>query len=181
MENKQPPRLQEDDTHIQALPVSLPSPPLDEQGVYNTLRKPSRRGIVPGPSGDRFEFLQSVTFNPYDSPEATTALHLLTRLANIEVEGLIPPEWYDYNTYSILVAHGEKMRPLGMGSTSRKLVTAASLAKHSEDILNELCGDFFFKNSLCPTGSISTRHLIEARQRPPRIASEDHRMTNAHN
>ena len=35
------------------------------------------------------------------------------------------------------MAHEEKMRPLGMGSTGRKLVSATSLAKHTKDILHD--------------------------------------------
>ena len=70
MECKHPKRTAEDDMHIKALPPSLPSPPLDERTIYDTLRKSTRRGIAPGPNGDRFEYLQSVKFDPYKNPEA---------------------------------------------------------------------------------------------------------------
>jgi hypothetical protein len=46
MESKHPKRTAEDDTHIKELPPSLPSPPLDERTIYDTLRKsPGRMGI----------------------------------------------------------------------------------------------------------------------------------------
>ena len=133
MLSKHPQRTREDDAHIQALPPSLPSPPLDEQDIYNALRKPTRKGIAPGPNGDRFEYLQNTTVCLIH----TIALHLLTKFANLEKEGNLPPEWYDYNTFSVLVAHGEKMRSLGMGSTGRKLVTAATMTKSAKEIQNE--------------------------------------------
>ena len=135
---KHPPRSPEDDEHIQALPRSMPSPPISAELVYDTLRKSSRRGISPGPNGDRFEFLQSMTYDPYGNPEASAFLHALTRFVNLEKDGTLPDEWYQYNTAAILVAHGNKMRPLGMGSTGRKLVSATSLAASSKDITKEL-------------------------------------------
>ena len=96
MECKQPKRTAEDDIHIKVLPPSLPSPPLDERTIYDTLRKSTRRGIAPGPNGDRFEYLQSVIFDPYKNPEAATTLHLLTKFANLDKEGSLPSEWYEY-------------------------------------------------------------------------------------
>ena len=64
-------------------------------------------------------------------------LHGLTHFINLEKDSQIPDEWYDYNTSAILVANGDKMRPLGMDSTGRKLVSVTFLAKHSKDMLNE--------------------------------------------
>ena len=42
---KHPPRSQEDNEHIQALPKFMPSSPISTELVYDTLRKSSRRGI----------------------------------------------------------------------------------------------------------------------------------------
>lgn len=70
--SKYPQRTDEDNAHIRALPPSLPSPQLGEQDIYNALRKPTRRGIAPGPNGDRFEYLQSTIFDPYNNTEAAT-------------------------------------------------------------------------------------------------------------
>ena len=135
---KHPLRSQEDNEHIQALPKTMPSPPITTKLVYDTLRKSSRRGISPGPNGDRFEFLQSTTYDPYRNAEASALLLALTRFINLEKDGRLPDEWYHYNTAAILVAHGNKMRPLGMGSTGHKLVSATSLASNAKDITKEL-------------------------------------------
>jgi len=48
-------------------------------------------------------------FDPYTCIEAATTLHLLTKFANLEKEGNLPQDWYHYNTFSVLVAHGDKM------------------------------------------------------------------------
>ena len=136
---KHPPSTsQEDNEYIQALPKFMSSPSISTELVYDTLRKSSRRGISPSPNGDRFEFLQSMTYDPYKNPEASAFLHALTRFINLEKDGSLPDEWYQYNTAAILVAHGNKIRPLGMGSTGRKLVSATSLTANSKDITNEL-------------------------------------------
>ena len=79
-----------------------------------------------------------MTYDPYGNPEASAFLHALTRFVNLEKDGTLPDEWYQYNTAAILVAHGNKMRPLGMGSTGRKLVSATSLAASSKEITKEL-------------------------------------------
>ena len=92
--NKHPQRTVEDDAHIQSLPPSLLSSRLDEQDIYNALRKSTRRGIAPGPNGDRFEHLQSAMFDPYKNTDAATTLYLLKKFANLEKEGNLPPEWY---------------------------------------------------------------------------------------
>jgi hypothetical protein len=158
MDSKHPKRTAEDDAHIKALPTSLPSPPLDERTIYDTLRKSTRRGIAPGPNGDRFEYLQSVIFDPYRNAEAATTLHLLTKFANLEKEGALPPEWYEYNTFSTLVALGDKMRPLGMGTTGRKLVTAAAMSKAAKEIQNEMAP--FQLGSMVKNGCEAVVHLI---------------------
>ena len=134
---KHPPRSPQDHAMIQALPGSLPSRPIPIETVYNTIRKPTRRGIAPGPNGDRFEHLQSTIHDPYGNAEASSLLHVLMRFVNLEKDGRLPDEWYDYNTSAILIAHGEKIRPLGMGSTGRKLVSAALLATNAKEIHNE--------------------------------------------
>ena len=90
---KHPPRTAQDNTLIQALPASLPSTPVDVRLVYDTLRKPTRRGIAPGPNGDRFEFLQSVTYDPYGNAEASMLLHAASltwrRMVNSLTNGMI--------------------------------------------------------------------------------------------
>ena len=158
MDSKHPKRTTEDDTHIKSLPPSLPSPPLDERTIYDTLRKSTRRGIAPGPNGDRFEYLQSVIFDPYKNPEAAATLHLLTKFANLEKGGSLPSEWYEYNTFSTLVALGDKMRPLGMGTTGRKLVTAATMSKAAKEIQSEFAP--FQLGSMVRNGCEAVVHLI---------------------
>ena len=134
---KHPMRSPQDHALIQDLPASLPSRPILTETVYNTIRKPTRRGIAPGPNGDRFEYLQSAIHDPYGNVDASSLLHVLTRFVNLEKDGRLPDEWYDYNTAAILVAQGDKMRPLGMGSTGRKLVSASLLATNAKEIQNE--------------------------------------------
>ena len=111
---KHPTRSPQDHALIQELPGSLPSRPILTETVYNTIRKPTRRGIAPGPNGDRFEYLQSTIHDPYGNVDASSLLHVLTRFVNLEKDGRLPDEWYDYNTSAILIAQGDKMRPLGM-------------------------------------------------------------------
>ena len=94
---KHPPRSKEDNVLIQALPETLPSPSISIDLVYDTLRKPSRRGIATGPNGDRFEFLQSTTHDPYRNSEASALLHAITHFVNLEKDGRLPDEWYRYN------------------------------------------------------------------------------------
>lgn len=97
-------------------------------------------------------------FNPFECPEAATTLHLLTKFANLENEGSLPPEWYDYNTFSVLVVHGENMRSLGMGSTGRKLVTAATMVKSAKEIQNEFAP--FQLGCMVKNGCEAVVHLI---------------------
>lgn len=131
---KHPRRTTHDVEKIQELSSSLESHQVNEEVVYETIRKPSRRGIAPGSYGYQFEFLQSITFNPYECVPAASVLHLLIKFINLEKDRLLPDQWYDYNTYSILVALGAYMRPLDMDFTGRKLVSAATLAqKHGDD------------------------------------------------
>ena len=89
---KHPGRSQEDNEYIQALPKFMPSPPISTELVYDTLRKSSRRGISPGSNGDRYEFLRSMTHDPYRNPEASAFLYALTRIINLEKDGSLPDE-----------------------------------------------------------------------------------------
>lgn len=77
---KHPRRTTHDDDMIQELPSSLESQQVNEEMVYETIRKPTRRRISPEPNVDRFKFLQSVSFNPYESVPPATVLHLLSNL-----------------------------------------------------------------------------------------------------
>ena len=53
---KHPPRSAEDNIKIINFPLSIPTPDVTEE-VYMTAMRPTKRGVAPGPNGDRAEFL----------------------------------------------------------------------------------------------------------------------------
>ena len=68
-----PPRSDKDHMDINGLLPRIHAPDISEDIVYSTAMKPSKRGVAPGPNGDRAEFLQSALYNPFSS-----SLSLLT-------------------------------------------------------------------------------------------------------
>jgi len=65
MIKKHPPRSDKDHMDINGLLPRINAPDISEDIVYSTAMKPSKRGVAPGPNGDRAEFLQSDLYNPF--------------------------------------------------------------------------------------------------------------------
>ena len=131
---KHPPRSSKDDADINSLLPSIHIPDITEDIVYSTAMKPSKRGVAPGPNGDRAEFLQCALYNPFSSSLSATVLHFLTKHTNLERNGRLPEEWYQVSTFSTLIAQGPKLRPIGMGYGGRKLVSGVSLTAAAKAI-----------------------------------------------
>ena len=81
---KHPPRCAEDNNKIMNFPISIPTPDVTDEEVYTTAIRPTKRGVAPGPNGDRAEFLQSALFNPFESSGASTVIKYLTKHINLE-------------------------------------------------------------------------------------------------
>ena len=158
MTKKHPPRSDKDNMDINRLIPSIYSPDITEDIVYTTAMKPSKRGVAPGPNGDRAEFLQSALYNPYSSSLSATVLHFLTRHINLERNGKLSEEWYQISTFSTLIAQGPKLRPIGMGYSGRKLVSGVSLTASAKEIITSLAP--FQLSSLVSNGSETVVHLI---------------------
>jgi hypothetical protein len=99
---KHPPRSVDDNIMIMKLPSSIPTSDVSEEEVYSTAMNPTKRGVAPGPNGDRAEFLQSALFNPYESSGASTVIKYLTKHINLERQGKLSEEWYNFTSSSIL-------------------------------------------------------------------------------
>ena len=124
MIKKHPPRSDKDNMDINGLRPSIYAPDISEDIVYSTAMKPSKRGVAPGPNGDRAEFMQSALYNPFSSSLSATVLHFLTKHINLERNGLLPEEWYQISTFSTLIAqgpfwHGVQWEETCLGSLSQ--------------------------------------------------------------
>jgi hypothetical protein len=155
---KHPYRSDQDDHDINSLLPVIQVADVPEELVYSTATKHSKRGVAPGPNGDRAEYLQAALFDPFSSQLSATVLHYLTRHINLERNGKLSDEWYDISTYSTLVAQGRKLRPIGMGYSGRKLVSSVSLAAASKEIMTNFAP--FQLSSLVKNGSETVIHLI---------------------
>ena len=87
--------------------------------------------VAPGPNGDRAEILQSAFYHPFGSSTAATVIHYMTmtKHINMERQGRLSDEWYEFASFSNLIAITKKFRPIGMGYSGRnKLISGVSLA-----------------------------------------------------
>ena len=155
---KHPPRSVNDNIMIMKLPNSIPTPDVTEEEVYSTAMNPTKRGVAPGPNGDRAEFLQSALFNPYESSGASTVIKYLTKHINLERQGKLSEEWYNFTSSSNLIAITKKLRPIGMGYSGRKLVSGVSLLNAAKAIRKKFAP--FQLSSLIRNGPESVVHLI---------------------
>ena len=110
-----PPRSEQDNINIEQLHPSINTTNVPEELVYSTAMRPSKRGVVPGPNGDRAEFLQSAFYNPFGSSSAATVIHCMTKQINMERQGRLSEEWHEFVSFSNLVTITKKLRPIGMG------------------------------------------------------------------
>ena len=155
---KHPPRCAEDNNIIMKLPTSIPTPDVTEEEVYTTAMRPTKRGVAPGPNGDRAEFLQTALFNPFESSGASTVIKYLTKHINLERQGKLSEEWYVFTSSSNLIAITKKLRPIGMGYSGRKLVSGVSLLATAKAIRKKFTP--FQQSSLIRNGPESVVHLI---------------------
>ena len=101
---KHPPRSEQDDVKIKKLVPSINTPDLSDEQVYLTAMRPSKRGVAPGPKGDRAEFVQSAFYNPFESSSAAPTIHYMTKHINMERQGRLSDEWYEFASFSNLIA-----------------------------------------------------------------------------
>ena len=139
-------------------PLSIPTPDVTEEEVYSTAMRPRKRGVAPGPNGDRAEFLQSALNNPFESSGASTVIKYLTKHINLERQGKLSEEWYNFTSSSNLIAITKKLRPIGMGYSGRKLVSGVSLLAAAKVIKKKFAP--FQLSSLVKNGPESVVHLI---------------------
>ena len=52
-----------------------------------------------------------------------TVTHYMTKHINLERQGRLLDEWYEFASFSNLIAITKKLRPIGMGYSGRKLVS----------------------------------------------------------
>ena len=155
---KHPPRSEQDDIKIKKLVPSISIPDVSEEQVYLTAMRPPKRGVAPGPNGNRAEFLQSAFYNPLESSSTATTIHYMTKHINMERQGRLSDEWYEFASFSNLIAITKKLRPIGMGYSGRKLVSGVSLMAAAKEIRQKFAS--FQLSSLVRNGSESVVHLI---------------------
>lgn len=155
---KRPSRSPQDDACIKNLQSSINTPDVSEEDVYTTAMRPSKRGVAPGPNGDRAEFLQSAFYNPFGSTSAATVVQYMTKHINLERQGRLSDEWYEVVSSVNLIAITRKLRPIGMGYSGRKLVSGVSSVAAAKDIREKIAP--FQLSSLIRNGSDSVVHLV---------------------
>jgi len=139
-------------------PLSITTPDVTEEEVYTTAMRPTKRGVAPGPNGDRTEYLQSALYNPFESSGESTVIKYLTKHINLERQGKMAEEWYNYTSSSNLIAITKKLRPIGMGYSGQKLVSGVSLLAAAKVIKKKFAP--FQLSSLVKNGPESVVHLI---------------------
>jgi hypothetical protein len=97
-------------------------------------------------------------FNPYESSGASTVIKYLTKHINLERQGKLSEEWYNFTSSSNLIAITKKLRPIGMGYSGRKLVSGVSLLNAAKAIRKKFAP--FQLSSLIRNGPESVVHLI---------------------
>jgi len=123
--------------HMQPIPQKLDTT-VSQEIVYSVIKNPTRRGKAPGPNGQRFEYLHSLTLDPFYTRADSTTLWLVTKLTNLEVNNHLPDWYYQCNGQGFLMVLGEQMRPINMGTIDRKLSFACMITKHTNEIIATL-------------------------------------------
>ena len=111
---------------------------ISQEIVYSVIKNPTRRGKAPGPNGQRFEYLHSLTLDPFYSRSDSTTVWLITKMVNLEVNNKLPDWYYQCNGQGLLMVLGEQMRPINMGTIDRKLTSACMITKHTNEITSAL-------------------------------------------
>jgi len=123
--------------HMQPIPQKLDTT-ISQEIVYSVIKNPTRRGKAPGANGQRFEYLHSLTLDPFYSRSDSTTLWLITKMVNLEVNNKLPDWYYKCNGQGLLMVLGEQMRPINMGTIDRKLTSACMITKHTNEITSTL-------------------------------------------